>query len=176
VHQGGLVSQWRSGVLLTAVLSIVMVAGVLVYRHVEPVQGQTATTLQLDRLDGHGSSRLADWHGTPVVVNLFASWCPACLTEMPAFERASHDYAGRVIIVGVDSQDTPADGLRLARQLGVTYPLLIDTSHADLYALLQGQGMPVTAFIGRDGTVRRVYSGQLDEALLRQLIDQLLQT
>jgi cytochrome c biogenesis protein CcmG, thiol:disulfide interchange protein DsbE len=176
VHESGVVSQWRSGALLTAVLSIVAVAGVLGYRHIESFQGRTATTLQLARLDGSGTSRLADWHGTPVVVNLFASWCPACLTEMPAFERASHDYAGRVIIVGVDSQDTPADGLRLARQLGVTYPLLIDTSHADLYALLQGQGMPVTAFIGRDGEVRRVYSGELDEALLRQLIDQLLQT
>jgi thiol-disulfide isomerase/thioredoxin len=176
VHESGLVSQWRSGVLLTLVLSIVAVAGVLGYRHIESVQGQTATTLQLARLDGPGSSRLADWHGTPMVVNLFASWCPACLTEMPAFERASHDYAWQVIIVGVDSQDTPADGLRLARQLGVTYPLLIDTSHADLYALLRGQGMPVTAFIGRDGTVRRVYSGELDEALLRQLIDELLQT
>jgi len=176
VHESGLVSQWRSGVLLTVVLSIVAVAGVLVYRHVEPVQGQTATTLQLARLDGPGSRRLADWHGTPVVVNLFASWCPACLTEIPAFERASQDYAGRVIIVGVDSQDSPAAGLKLARQLVTTYPLLADTSHADLYALLQGQGMPVTAFIGRDGTVRRVYSGELDEALLRQLIDQLLQT
>ncbi len=34
--------------------------------------------------------------------------------------------------------------------------------------------MPVTAFIDRGGTVKRVYSGELDEALLRQLIEQLL--
>jgi len=170
------VSRWHSRVLLTVVLSIVAVVGVLGYRHFQPTSSQSATTLQLARLDGPGTRSLADWRGTPVVVNLFASWCPSCLTEMPAFERASHEYAERVVIVGVDSQDTSADGLRLARELGITYPLLIDTSHADLYALLQGQGMPVTAFIGRDGTVRRVYSGELDEALLRQLIDQLLQT
>jgi thiol-disulfide isomerase/thioredoxin len=176
VLASGLVSQWRSGVVLTIVLSAVAVAGVLGYRHLESTSGQSVTTLQLARLDGHGTGRLADWHGTPVVVNLFASWCPACLTEMPAFERASHDYAGRVVIVGVDSKDTPTDGLKLARQLGVTYPLLIDTSKADLYSLLHGQGMPVTAFIRGDGAVSRVYSGQLDEALLRQLIDQLLQT
>jgi thiol-disulfide isomerase/thioredoxin len=170
------VSQWRGGVLLAMVLSIVAVAGVLGYRHVESAKGQAATTLRLARLDGPGTSRLADWHGTPLVVNLFASWCPACLSEMPAFERASHDYAGRVAIVGVDSQDTSDDGLRLARQLGITYPLLVDTSHADLYALLQGQGMPVTAFIRGDGSVKKVYSGELDEALMRELIDQLLQT
>jgi len=168
-------SQWR-GALLALILSAVAVGGVLGYRHFESTSAKSVTTLQLARLDGPGTSRLADWHDTPLVVNLFASWCPACLTEMPAFERASRDYAGRVIIVGVDSQDTPTDGLRLARQLGTTYPLLIDTTHADLYGLLHGQGMPVTAFIDRDGTVKRVYSGELDAALLRQLIDQLLQT
>jgi thiol-disulfide isomerase/thioredoxin len=169
-------TQWRSGVLLSLVLSAVAVAGVLGYRHFESVGGQSATTLQLARLDGPGTSRLSDWHGTPVVVNLFASWCPACLNEMPAFERASHDYAGRLVIVGVDSQDSPASGLRLARQLGITYPLLADTSRADLYSLLRGQGMPLTAFLSRDGTVKRVYNGELDEALLRQLIDQLLKS
>jgi len=164
----------RRAALLTLLLSAVAVAGVIGYRHLESTSGQTVTTLQLSRLDRPGTARLADWHGTPVVVNLFASWCPSCLSEMPAFERASHDYAGRVIILGVDSQDNPTDGLRLARQLGITYPLLADTSHADLYSLLKGEGMPVTAFIGRDGGVKRVYSGELDEEVLRQLIDQLL--
>lgn len=167
-------SRWRGALLLSVVLSAAAVAGVVGYRHFEAVPTQSPTTLQLARLDGPGTTRLADWHGTPVVVNLFAAWCPSCLAEMPSFERASHDYAGRVVIVGVDSQDSPQDGLRLARQLGITYPLLADTSHADLYASLQAQGMPVTAFIRRDGTVMRVYSGGLDETLLRELIDQLL--
>jgi thiol-disulfide isomerase/thioredoxin len=169
------VNPLRTG-MLTLVLSIVAVGGVLGYRHFETPSGQSVTTLQLARLDGPGTGRLADWHGTPLVVNLFASWCPACLAEMPAFERASQDYAGRAAIVGVDSQDSPTAGLRLARQLGITYPLLADTSHADLYALLHGQGMPVTAFIRGDGAVSRVYSGELDAALLRQLIDELLGT
>jgi cytochrome c biogenesis protein CcmG/thiol:disulfide interchange protein DsbE len=167
-------SQRRAALLVSVVLSIAAVAGVVGYRHFQTVPAQSATTLQLARLDGPGTTRLADWHGTPLVVNFFASWCPSCLAEMPSFERASHDYPGRVIIVGVDTQDSPQEGLRLARQLGITYPLLADTTHADLYASLQGQGMPVTAFIRRDGTVKRVYSGALDETLLRQLIDQLL--
>src|SRR5260370_24315810 len=80
----GEMSQWRAP-LLTLVLSAVAVAGVLGYRHLESTSGQTATTIQLSRLDGPGTGRLADWHGTPVVVNLFASWCPACLRHMPAF-------------------------------------------------------------------------------------------
>jgi thiol-disulfide isomerase/thioredoxin len=163
------------GFVLALILSAVVVGGVLSYRHFETAPAESATTLQLTRLDGPGTKRLADWRGMPVVVNLFAAWCPSCLAEMPSFERASHDYAGRLVIVGVDSQDSPKDGLRLVRQLNITYPLLADTSNADLYRLLQGQGMPVTAFIRRDGTVKQVFSGQLDEALLRQMIDELLQ-
>lgn len=166
--------QWWSAAVLTVVLSIVAVAAVLGYRHFAVQPAQSATTLQLSRLDGPGTRQLADWHGTPLVVNFFASWCPSCVAEMPAFERASHDYAGRAVIVGVDTQDSASAGLSLARQLGVTYPLLADTRNADLYTSLQGQGMPVTAFIRRDGTVQRVHSGQLDEELLRKLIDNLL--
>ena len=168
------VPHWRRTAILTVILSGLAVASVLGYRHLESAGRQPATSLALARLGGSGTSRLSDWHGSPLVVNLFASWCPACLTEMPAFEKVSHDFAGRVVIVGVDSQDSPAAGLSLARQLGVTYPLLTDTNRADLYAALGGQGMPVTAFIGRDGNVKQVYSGQLDDSLLRQLIDQLL--
>jgi thiol-disulfide isomerase/thioredoxin len=166
-------SRWRGALALSVVLSTAAVAGVVGYRHLATGPTQSATTLQLARLDGPGVMILASWHGTPLVVNFFASWCPSCLAEMPSFERVSHDYAGRVVIVGVDTQESPQNGLQLARQLNITYPLLADTSHADLYALLQGQGMPVTAFIRRDGTVKRVYSGGLDETLLRQLIDQL---
>ena len=166
----------RDVIVLSLILSIVTVAGVVVYRHLESVPAPSPTSVQLAELDGSGSARLSDWNGTPLVVNLFASWCPACVTEMPAFERASHDYAGRVIVVGVDSQDSPSAGQSLARATGVTYILLSDTQNADLYRLLQGEGMPVTAFISRTGEVARVYSGELDEALLRQLIEQLLKT
>ena len=148
----------------------------LFYRHLESLSNPSATSVALNRLDGPGSKRLSDWHGTPLVVNLFASWCPACLTEMPAFESVSHDYAGRIAVVGVDTRDSPSAGLSLARRLGVTYPLFSDTERAELYAAFGGQGMPVTAFIDRDGNVKQVYSGELNGALLRQLIDKLLQT
>ena len=166
-------SRWRGAVLAVA-LSAIAIGGVLGYRHLESPPAPSATSLPLQRLDGPGSARLVDWRGTPVVVNLFASWCPACLTELPAFERVSRDYAGRAVIVGVDSQDSASAGLSMARRLGVTYPLLADTRNADLHARLGAQGMPVTAFIRRNGTVGRVYCGQLDEALLRQLVDEVL--
>ena len=167
-------SPLRGTALLALALSLVAVAGVLAYRHFEVATPESATAVELAVLDGPGTRRLADWHGTPIVVNLFASWCPSCLSEMPRFERASHEYAGRVVVIGVDTKDSRATGLQLAREIGITYSLLADTDRADLYGSLQGQGMPVTAFIRGDGRIKQVYSGELDDALLRGLIDDLL--
>ena len=64
----------------------------------------------------------------PAVVNLWAQWCAPCRRELPIYEsfhRAHHD---RVAVLGVDWQDVQADAARqLARESGVTYPLVVDS-------------------------------------------------
>jgi thiol-disulfide isomerase/thioredoxin len=46
----------------------------------------------------------ADFRGTPVVVNLWATWCQPCLREMPSLERLQKKLAGRLIVAAI-SQD-----------------------------------------------------------------------
>ena len=48
-----------------------------------------------------GSSSLAALHGTPVVVNFFASWCVPCVKEMPALESVHQELGGKVAFVGI---------------------------------------------------------------------------
>ena len=159
---------WAGGVLATLALSTIAVGGVLVYRsYTQPPVVYAAQ--ELARLDGQGTIRLADLRGHPLVVNFFASWCPACIAEMPAIDRVYRSANGKLYVVGVDEQDTPSEGLALARRLGVTYPLALDSGNR-LYRQLQGVGMPITAFFRADGSLARVYAGQLDEQLLLQLI------
>lgn len=159
---------WASGALATLVLSTLAVGGVLVYRAHQ--QSPTVyATAELPRLDGPGTIRLADLRGHPLVLNFFASWCPACIAEMPALERIYRNANGKLYVVGVDEQDTPAEGLALARRLGVSYPLALDSGNR-LYEQLHGLGMPITAFFRPDGSLAQVYNGQLDEQLLMQII------
>ncbi len=107
-----------------------------------------------------------------VVVNIFGSWCPNCNDEAPLLAAWDRRYRGRGLeIVGLAyefSGDPERDRemvRRFASRHGVDYPLLLagtsDKAAAgatlpDLTAVLS---YPTSVFVGRDGTVRRIYSG-----------------
>lgn len=92
----------------------------------------------------------------PMVVNLWASWCGPCETEMPILADFYRKYGDRVPVLGVDYSDPQADqALELAAASKVDYPLVADTTEA-----LRGQspvpvqlGLPAWIFIREDGSV-----------------------
>jgi thiol-disulfide isomerase/thioredoxin len=110
----------------------------------------------------------------PMVVNLWASWCGPCRKEMPLLQAFSQEYAGRVSVLGIDYQDVqPGAALELARDTGVTYPLL-----ADPQAELDGaepfptlRGLPFLALVDADGVVvHREYVALTSQAQLEDLV------
>lgn len=109
--------------------------------------------------------------GTPVVLNVWASWCVPCLQEMPAFDVVHRDLGAQVSVVGV-TDDRPAAAEEMAERTGVGYPLLLDSEH-DLLPELDIVGLPVTLFIDTEGTIVDRHAGELDEAALRAAIDEL---
>jgi thiol-disulfide isomerase/thioredoxin len=108
----------------------------------------------------------------PAVVNLWASWCAPCRSELPAFQRLGEAAAGRIHVVGVDTRDDRAAAIDLADQLGLTFPSLADPEQKVLAGLAR-PGLPVTAFVDAGGKVRHLYNGKaLDEASLTALVRQ----
>jgi thiol-disulfide isomerase/thioredoxin len=171
----GTARTWAIPATLALLLSGVAAASVLAYRHLErpDTGGSSLATLSMTRLDGHGVMRVGDFKGRPLVLNFFASWCPACVSELPTFERASQDYRGRIAFLGIDEQDDPSAGLRLAQSAKVTFPLVRDTNDNRLFRLVHGAGMPTSVFLAPDGSVWQTYSGPLSDDLLRQRLDEL---
>lgn len=98
----------------------------------------------------------------PMVVNLWASWCGPCRKEMPALEAFHEQYGDQVPVLGIDYQDPqPAAALDLAKESGVTYPLLADPG-GDLNAkdpLPVIRGLPHLLFVTADGEVTVVPGG-----------------
>jgi thiol-disulfide isomerase/thioredoxin len=131
-------------------------------------RGPLVPDVTLDCLEGGGTVRLRALH-RPAIVNLWASWCAPCRTELPAFQAYATRAGGVVTVIGVDTGDTRSAGGGLLHDLKVTYPTLVD----DQRRLLVGVGrsaLPVTLFVDAGGGVRYVYnSAPLDEAAIARL-------
>ena len=115
---------------------------------------------------------LSDFDG-PIVLNFWASWCPACIAELPDFETVSQSLDDSVTFIGMNVlPDDRASAEALIAETGVTYQLAQDDGGA-LYNQFGGIAMPTTVFIGADGEVLDVHSGTIFEDDLRDRIREL---
>ncbi len=124
-------------------------------------------------VDGTTGERvvLADHRGRPVVVNFFASWCPSCEAELPAFDALATEHAGVVDFVFVNSNET-GNWKPMALRTGIGDQILASdvsgTRGNGLYRSLGGTGgMPMTAFYNAAGRLVHLDRGQLSARDLR---------
>ncbi len=118
---------------------------------------------------------LSSLKGTPVVLNLWASWCGPCRDEAPIFETAWERYRTKgALVLGLDLQDLSGNALAFLREYGITYPSLRDGSDASKRDL-EATGVPETYIIDKRGRIALHITGQVTE--LRQItvpLDQVL--
>ncbi len=129
---------------------------------ISPKQGAFAPDFLLEQLTG-GELRLSELRGQAVVLNFWATWCAPCRKEMPQFVQAYDRYKDQgLVIVGVNMQEGKGIVQPFVDDFGITFPIAIDRDGdvADRYHLL---GLPTTFFIDREGVVRGVFTGPLQE-------------
>jgi thiol-disulfide isomerase/thioredoxin len=106
----------------------------------------------------------------PLVITFWASWCGPCRRELPIYQRFSKKYAGRVDVLGIDTNDVHPDAaLDLARESGVTFPLVADTDTAVTQAGMRVVYLPTVAFVDADGRLASYQA--LEITSLKQLED-----
>jgi cytochrome c biogenesis protein CcmG/thiol:disulfide interchange protein DsbE len=89
--------------------------------------------------------RLSQFRGKPVVINVWASWCPPCRNEAPAIKRFVDGHP-EAVMLGIDFQDT-VDGARaFYQEFGWTHPSIFDPDGA-LATKLGLIGLPTTIFL-----------------------------
>jgi thiol-disulfide isomerase/thioredoxin len=96
----------------------------------------------------------------PTLVNVWATWCRPCVLEVPVLVDFARIADGRVDVVGVLLQDTPANGLEFARQFGMHYPSVVDDDGRVLRRY--GSQPPITLMLDTTGRVAHVERGQID--------------
>ena len=127
----------------------------------DPVETDTPSPLpaapDFTMEDKNGAAvALSSFHGKPVVLNFWASWCGPCKSEMPAFEDAFRTYGDRVHFVMVNltdgSQETLTSAKAFLESSGYTFPVYFDTrlEGAARYGVV---GIPASFFINAEGRV-----------------------
>jgi thiol-disulfide isomerase/thioredoxin len=116
---------------------------------------------------------LEDLRGTPLVVNVWASWCGPCREEAPALAEVATEYGDRVRFLGLDVLDARPDAETFITEFGWPYPSLFDQTGAirDSLGLV---GQPVTLFYDAEGTLLDTHVGAITLEQLRAQVEGLL--
>lgn len=124
--------------------------------------GYEAADFEFPDLAGQ-THRLSDHRGKVVFLNVWATWCPPCIAEMPSIEALHRRFRNDDLVVLAVSEDAGGvDVVRpLVERLGVTFPVLLDTE-ATLAPRYGVTGYPETFVIGRDGRVIEHFIGPTD--------------
>ena len=135
----------------------------------EVPDGTNLSGLTFDTFDG-GSGTLAQYAGTPLVVNFFASWCPPCVREMPEFQEVFERLDGQVAFLGLSQDQSAQDALDLVVRTGVTYDVGWDLD-LEVYKATGSIAMPTTAFVSPSGELIDTFAGALDTESLADRIE-----
>lgn len=113
--------------------------------------GSTGTCLA----DGTPANLAAAVSGRPTLINVWATWCQPCRTELPALESYT-EQPGAIQVLGVQVQSDQDGGLMLLKQLGVRFPSVWDGDNRIAAALHVPDALPASFLITAGGEVRRV--------------------
>ena len=143
-----------------------------------PTQSPFPRATDFSYTDSDGNSyQLSDLYGKPCILNFFATWCPPCRAELPAFDAAYQNYGDRInflILDLIDSgNESVQNGLDFVAANGYGFPLFFD-SLGEGYSAYGTGYVPVTVLISADGGLVDVHVGGLSEQDLQGMIDQLL--
>ncbi|MCQ4348260.1 TlpA family protein disulfide reductase [Pseudomonas stutzeri] len=168
----GVFRAWRR-VALRRPLALGVLAGALVWG---------GGSLALDRLERAGRLpeltlrdlagqpvQLDELRGRPLVVNLWAAWCPPCRREMPvllAAREAEPDVRFLLVNQGEGAAEVVAF---LARQGIAAEDVLLDGGNR-LGLLAGSRALPTTLFYDADGRLRHSHLGELSAASLRHAL------
>ena len=122
--------------------------------------GNTAPAWELPRLDGAGMFRSEDVRGKVVILNFWASWCGPCKRELPELQKLYGEYAEQgVLVVGISVDDIAGQARSMAKELGITFPLVLDVSSQATASTYPFGTLPTSLVLDRRGRVRAKHSG-----------------
>ncbi|MCP3425034.1 TlpA family protein disulfide reductase [Rothia sp. AR01] len=115
--------------------------------------------------------------GAPAVVNFWYAGCAPCRAEAPHLRALHDEFGDGVGFLGVNLRDERGTAEAFERNFGIDYPSIEDRAGGvlmDLSNFVPAQAVPTTLVLDPEGRVSARVLGQIDESVLRTLIDDVL--
>ncbi|WP_173931768.1 TlpA disulfide reductase family protein [Chelativorans sp. Marseille-P2723] len=111
--------------------------------------------------------------GKPMVINLWATWCPPCRREMPMMADVARSTEGAEFVFA--NQGEGRDAIeRYLTENGISLDHVLLDSFGELARHYGAPGLPATLFIGTDGVLRHAHLGEISREALQSRISGLL--
>ncbi len=107
------------------------------------------------------------------VLNVWASWCVACVDEHPLLVEFAE--SSEVTLVGLNYKDKPDAAMAWLGELGNPYDIIADDQEGEVGIDWGVYGVPETFVIDTDGNVRYKHIGPIDEETVRTMITPLVE-
>jgi thiol-disulfide isomerase/thioredoxin len=134
-----------------------------------------APSLELRDLQG-AQHTLADYHGKPVVLNFWATWCVPCAAEMPLLSEMQNRYKDKIVFIAasVDDEDVkPQMAAFIKKHKGDALTVMTGATLDSLHDFGLAPAMPGTVFIDAEGKIVDRVSGALKRPDLEQRLRKL---
>ena len=105
----------------------------------------------------HGFSgkikKFSDFRGKPLIINVWASWCPPCQAELPSLERLARRYGGKQFnVIGISTDDDGNAAAASIKNSRLTFENFLD-SNVVLENMLGADTIPLTILVDAQGRV-----------------------
>ncbi len=147
----------------------------------ESTKSDTIPAIDFTLHDQFGNTHtLSEYKGKTVFLNFWGTWCPPCRNEMPDIQKLYEEYQAEedpsVIILGIAAPNYGQEGseeeiIAFLEENGYTYPVVMDTT-AEIFMQYGIYSFPTTFMIDAEGNIFGYASGQLNEMVMRSIIEQ----
>lgn len=137
-----------------------------------PVIGQQRPEFAAEDLNGDFQN-IKQWDGKLIFLNFWATWCPPCKHEIPAFMELQQAYGNQGFqIIGLAIDDTDAVK-EYVEEIGLNYPTMVVQQAGIELAQRYGNAigaLPYTVIISSNGEISNTITGELSKKRAKEIL------
>ena len=162
--------------LKMCVIVLVLMIPLAVAEGLSSIQpGMEAPDFEVTTLEGDAFI-LSENRGKVVLLNIWATWCPPCVSEMPDIQRLSDAHPDDLTVIGVSVDDSSEEVAAFVAENGLTYNFAMDENYLLAGLLYPTEYIPESVFINPSGIITSVEVGTATYAQLEYRFQQALDT